>query len=185
MAVWNAEHTIPSGYPVFSNASLQSIAVGFTGNLLDANLISLSLLYLGTAISSNILLSSRVTPNLPVAQYQSYKSRFARFFGDSAYQTATHLYIKKADIGLKGGINSAEAILIALLLQVQKKESNSLLSSVYIYLFSQFIETGIQPKIVFSLVVNLYFPIIYTSEPFPLLDKIMTNYSTVISPNNF
>ncbi|MUL39308.1 hypothetical protein [Gloeocapsopsis dulcis] len=66
--------------------------------------------------------------------FHNYLSALGRFFGVNAAQTATQLFIKKSDLPLltHSTDNTAESLLIALLIHVIQNESNSLMSNVFV-----------------------------------------------------
>ncbi|MUL39340.1 hypothetical protein [Gloeocapsopsis dulcis] len=77
--------------------------------------------------------------NPRIGEFHNYLSRFARFFGENAAQTATHLIIRKSDLPLitPSSNNTAESLVIALLLRVKDYESNDSISRISVELFKQ------------------------------------------------
>ena len=79
-----------------------------------------------------------------LGNYYKYDSSFVRFFGLNARQNANSLFINKSDLPLLTArlFNTAESLLIAILLQVEKYESNSITSNIVV----TFWKTGIQER---------------------------------------
>lgn len=187
MAVLQAQTTASNGYFLNSIAALQSNRIAFFSNPVNS-LLSYGATpteAIGARQSGLVFFSYYQTVSL--GKYQDYQSSFARFFGVSAYQNNDFLYIKKTDVGVQPLTNStAESLFVGILLRALIEESNSLLSNVYISLFRKYIEPGRQPLIVTNLVINLYMKIIYESvESSELLNNVMINYTTVLTPNQF
>lgn len=163
------------------------------GNLnlsLGTNVVSILLIRATLSLSFGSSLNSLVTSyalfNIPLGMQQSYRSRFARFFGVNATQDINNVYIKKSDLSLTElSNNTAESILVALLLYIAKYESNLIISNVYIYLFKQYINTDMQPKLISNLVVHLFKEITYATNESEILNNLMVDYTTVVTPNEF
>ncbi|MBE9191399.1 hypothetical protein IQ230_13795 [Gloeocapsopsis crepidinum LEGE 06123] len=112
--------------------------------------------------------------------YQDYLSTFSRFFGVNAKQDNNYLYINKADLAAltANANNTAESLLIALLLQIKEYESNSLLSSVVVeYWKTQFIK--LQD---YSIILNIFVVKLYALVKF--INYESQNASEPITPNN-
>lgn len=179
MAVFQAENNIANGYVLSSLLKVQTQVTGSSGVALSSTSLvkGNSNNFIGLAIDSNTFI--KADSNIPLSNYQSYQSRFARFFGVGARQDAAKLYIQKADLGLALLTNNtAESILVALLLQVMKYESNNLISRGTVEVFN--VEFLISNNLAITrtiLVVNLY-SFLQTFEQFEIL-------LTPVTPNNF
>lgn len=111
----------------------------------------------------------------------------ARFFGLNARQPITHLYIQKADLpGLSPlATNTAESLLVALLLRVNQHESNSLISRVVIDIFNQeFIKISNLSVIQSILLINRYLLVTYSINSNPLISNQSNKTTEAIKPNN-
>lgn len=126
MANLSGEISIGTGQPsnVLSSSTNQ-LAVG-QGLVFGALTNAKSELFLPTGLFINTLanLSSYLQFTQLIAR--EYKLPLARLFGSNARQDATKIYINKADLeGLTSAINnSAESLLIALLMTAMKGESS-------------------------------------------------------------
>lgn len=204
MAVLQAELNNSNGYFLTGTYLVFANGISSNGYLLNAvsNLIGqpsngisnatsalLQFLFYSSASSGYSLSTLLVlTPqmNISLGQYQQYLSSLVRFFGDNVSQSATHLIITKASIGVQPLTNNtAESLLVGILLRVLQEESNSLISNVYISIFRRYIEPGNQPLIVTNLVVNLYMKILYDDPSSELVSNSMTNYTALLNPNQF
>lgn len=144
--------------------------------------------YLSASNGYSLPSLSVLTPHLnnSIGQYQQYLSSLIRFFGENFSQSATHFTITKASIGVQPLTNNtAESLLVGILLRVLQNESNSLISDVYIVTFRRYVEPGNQPLIITNLIVNLYMKITYEPTTSDLLNNVMTNYTLVLTPNQF
>ncbi len=186
MAIFQGEITLAFGYGVNTLSKLQSETITSIGYARHTTFLITGGVNNSLSQSTDALSLIKGVNALPFSNYHPYQSRFARFFGVGARQDASKLYIQKADLGLAlAANNTAESILVALLLQVLKYESNSLLSDVYIYIFQQYFETVSQPIAVSNLVINLNNKIVYTLREPQFLGGVMTNYRTVVNPDDF
>lgn len=186
MAILQAEANASNGYFAESISTLQSDTFASAGNPINSFLTCQAIAIAAMSLQQSGLVFFSAYPANSMGKYQDYQSSFARFFGANAYQTNSFLYIKKSDIGVKKLSNStAESILIGIIIRVLQEESNSLISNVYISLFRRYIKPGNQPLVVTNLVINLYMKILYEAGNSELLGNVMTNYTTVITPNQF
>jgi hypothetical protein len=204
MAVLQAELNNSNGYFLTGTYLVFANGISSNGHLLNAvsnlvgqpnngisNATSALLQFLsyssasnGYSLSTLLVLTPQI--NINIGQYQQYLSSLVRFFGANASQSATHLTITKASIGVQPLTNStAESLLVGILLTVLQEESNSLISNVYISVFRRYIEPGNQPLLISNLVVSLYMKILYEQNKSELLDNVMINYTTVLTPNQF
>ena len=135
--------------------------------------------YLSQALAISLLDNSL---NNSLGYYQDYLSTFARFFGASAKQTVTHIHIKKDELPELTPLinNSAESLIIALLLRVYLYESNSLLSKITSEIWKvEFIRVGVQAYIRHILLIKLYLPLLYSVR-----DEAK-DFGVVVQPNDF
>lgn len=121
MAVFNSTLSIGLGIPEFG-------LVQSAGDL-----------SIGLGIPKNCISICIAQYQFSIGDFANYYSSFARFFGVNAMQTSTHLTIRKSDLPRLSSLanNTAESLLIALLLQVLIYESNNLISNVYIELYKK------------------------------------------------
>lgn len=166
----NANH---SG--IYSNAS------GFINSKI-ADVNSTLLLYDFLLINSkpasvNLSFNCNVALN---SLYQNYLSSFARFFGEGSKQDTTKIYIDKASLPrLTLGNNTAESIFVALLLQANLFESNSLISKVVVEQFkTSLVSRNNQAYVNYAFVIKLYLLIIY-------IDDEMQNYNAPHIPDTY
>lgn len=113
-------------------------------------------------------------------QFQDYLSIFARFFGINTKQTTTHVYINKADLpdlNPKAN-NTAESLLVALLLREMQYESNFLISRIVIEKYkAEFASLSGKPVIVNTLLIRLYLLLNF-------INYESQNADSPITPNN-
>lgn len=185
MAVLSGQLIISTGLSVTVILRAQSFLVLAVSSFTDCRLVSYVLIIASVSFPLSSHLMAIALANSKQGIFQDYLSNFARFFGINAKQDVNNLHINKADLNLASTTNTAESLLIAILLQISNKESNLLISDVYIYLFSQQFENSLQPLLVFNLVVNLYKKIDYSTSLTKSLDGLMTNYSLIVVPDDF
>lgn len=128
--------TLREALPLNINGAIASA----WGTAIDVNTMpSFNFPYTQGEHISNIqgLLSGLASDNIRIGIPHDYLSSLARFFGVNARQDLNNIYINKADlIGLEPhSNNTAESLLVALLLRQKDYESNSLISTVYTSLF--------------------------------------------------
>lgn len=176
MAVLEAQIISSQGLPVDSSSNIQSNIYASIGNYLNSLLVNNA--HRQTVIGEPTQTLLRLNPNIQYRQsdYINYQSRLARFFGINARQTSTHLIIQKSDLPLLTSklSNSAESLLIALLLHVMLYESNSLISTVYAFTFNKYLDLA-SNLIIIDIVINLYLPIIDTLTPTDSLAPLVPN----------
>ena len=176
-----------SGYFLNSTSNFKSDISALSGY----TVASLGIITALPAVAISYFVPSLIFSNglitLSLGQFQNYQSSFARFFGVNASQNSSYLYIKKSDLPLlNNSINpTGEALFIALLLQIQKYECNSLISTVYINTFQHYFEVSPKPLSIWVLVINLYLKMVYDPSLAPIFNNQITNYSTAINPNDF
>ena len=142
---------------------------------------------LGYNLDTITKLIASYSPAIRLGNYQQYQSSFARFFGVNAKQTAAHLHISKADLpGLSPkASDTAESILIALLLQEMIYESNSLISRIVVERWgNQLISSNNKNFIRSFLLIKLSSPIIYSANRNPDVTSEISDVNQVIMPNN-
>lgn len=112
--------------------------------------------------------------------YQNYLSSFARFFGEGSKQDIAKIYIDKASLPrLTLGNNTAESIFVALLLQANMFESNSLISKVVVEQFkTSLVSRDNQVYINYAFVIKLYLLMIY-------IDDEIQNYNAPHIPDTY
>lgn len=187
MAVLQGQLSLNNGFLLTSSSTIRPNLASSNGYLLNAISSLLSQANIGISPTFNYcLIKFLVYLNSSTSQYQQYLSSLVRLFGDDVKQSATQLIIKKTSIGVEQIANStAESLFVGILLQGLKEENNSLLSNVYITLFKQYIESSPKPLIMTNLVIRLYMKIIYDTGESQLSNNVMTNYTTVVTPNQF
>lgn len=188
MAVLTGELGSGSGMPLISAASLQAFSTISTGSVLDSLLVSYGLInasagfFLQTSLSAIALLFANQ------GNYQIYQSSFVRFFGEGFKQDSSKIYIQKNSLPLLtlSNNNTAESLLVALLLQIKQYESNSLISLATVEIFSQnFISSNNDSHLILTtLLLKLYVRVTYVSAPNPELGNQIIN-SSPINPNQF
>lgn len=187
MAVLTGELSSSQGIPSTSIASLQSFFTVSASAALDSLLVSYGLISTSAGTPLQSSLSAIALAVVSQGSYQNYLSRLARFFGVNAKQDANYLYIQKSDLILliPRVNNTAESLFIALLLQVEQFESNSLISTVLVELFKQeFVSRNNQVYINSLLLVKLYTSVIYVNRSNPdIANQIMP--ATPLTPNSF
>lgn len=182
MAILNGELSIGQGTPQQCTALLQSLSLSVMGAGIETKLTGYGL------INSNpypfeTTLIALVQIIVTQGYYQQYKSSLVRFFGEGARQDTNRLYINKASLPLLtvSSNNRAESLLVALLLQVQREESNDLISRVAIELFKQEFIDG---KINTILLVYFYKLIVYVTTLNPNTNRQIVVPQPMLTPNN-
>lgn len=187
MAVLTGELSSGQGMPLTSAASLQAFSTASAGVALNSLLFSYALISASAGAPLQSSLSAIALVNVSQGNYQNYLSSLARFFGVNAKQDASYLYIQKSDLILLTPRvnNTAESLLVALLLRIKQYESNSLISRVLIELFKQeFIVVNSLPKVQNIFLVKLYGLATYEYNPNPLIDRQINNSQQAITPSN-
>lgn len=96
--------------------------------------------------------------------FQDYLSSHARFFGIGFNQDTRYIYIKKADLPFLESTtnNTAQSLLVALLMRVMLYESNNLISLVNVYKWStSFLKSQTEASILNTLIVEINVPVKY------------------------
>lgn len=181
MAVLDAQISNSQGLFVDSNTNIQSDTYTSIGNYLDSLLINNA--HRQTVVGEAIQTLLRLNPYIQYRQsdYTNYLSRLARFFGDNAKQNTTHLIIQKSDLpSLTPKLdNTAESLLIALLVRVMFYESNSLISTTVVTFFkTEFLNLNLVPITQSILLIQL-FTKVTKIELFEIVDK------DIVAPNDY
>ncbi len=204
MAVLQAELITSNGYLLNTTSAIAINSTSSNGYLLDVVFRLSGELINGTSNISQGLMQflSYLSPsngyilptllvltpqlNSAIGQYQPYLSSLARFFGENAKQTVTHIQINKADIQIQPLINNtAESLLVGILLRNLQENNNSISSNVYVSLFSRYVEQGDPQMLITSLIIRLYSKVIYEPRVSLAFDRVMVGYSNIVKPSDF
>lgn len=175
MVVLSAQSETPSvALPNSGKVISAAIVTSGFGNLAQGLLTAIALPSIGFSNSTKTNLSSNYSSFIIQGNFQDYLSSFARFFGVNARQDASKIYIQKADLPNLDLLldNSAESLLVALLLRAMLYESNSLISTVHIFIFNKYF---INNLLITNLVLELYLPIIDPLTPTENLPSFVPN----------
>lgn len=184
MAVLQAQTTNSNGYLANTTLGFQASTTASIANEMQVTTATLAAVSLAVGLPANALLNAIAFISLSNGYFINYLSRLARFFGDNAKQTNTHLIIQKTDLpSLTPRLsNTAESLLIAVLLRVILYESNSLISTVTI----DFFKTEYVQQTVNNILLLRLFTLVVYSYPLPGYPYgAITNINSFPTPNEF
>ena len=179
MAVFQGEIVSPLGYGVNTLLRLQTEAVASIGYPVNTTSLIKGDVNNSTGLFTNTVSFLKGVNGLPLGNYQLYQSSFFRLFGQGSRQDSNFIYIQKSSLPLlTPGINKAESLFVALLLQLSLYESNDLVSKITISRFQTYFEVvNDLPVVNTVLLINLYILINDPLSPSELLPSA--------TPNNF
>lgn len=159
MAVFNGQLFLSTGTPINTESNLASYSTNPLITFSDSVFRVRGNLLTAYGYFNKVSLISLGLYNLPQSASVNYLQPLNRFFGINARQDATKLYINKSDLqGLTSSSNNtAEAILIAIILRIINFEANSQISGICIVKFkTYFISKNKVNYIVHELIINLF-----------------------------
>ncbi|MGL5925486.1 hypothetical protein [Chroococcidiopsis sp.] len=181
MAVLQAQAIDSNGYAANSTLFFQASITANIANGMQTITVTLAAVSLAVGLPANALLIAIAITSVSSGYFVNYLSRLARFFGIRARQDINYLYIQKSDLPLLAVSlsNTAESLLIALLLQVMLYESNSLISRVTVDAFKTEFATVNSRAVIRSILLIRLYSLVTRIENFEIVD------SNAITPNSF
>lgn len=181
MAILPAQLNNSKGLPIDATVSNSYTLIASVGSYADSLLFSSAYIQVSKGQLLNSTSKLIVHQQYKQGKYVNYLSRLARFFGDNAKQTNTHLIIQKSDLpSLTPKLsNTAESLLLAIILRVMLYESNSIISKTTVTFFkTEFLKVNLVPIIQTILIINLF----ATVTKFEIYEIV---HKTNVSPNDY